>query len=109
MHGAGTFFDARFNDKDQYPVAAKSGSGNTRGMPDKLTAKLAALHFYQLSIPAPKAPAGSYDRPAFERGKAIFNGPGKCATSSPDGTRWQGVAPSDSLVKLSMERSVCCV
>ena len=80
MHGAGTFFDARFNDKDQYPVAAKSGSGNTRGMPDKLTAKLAALHFYQLSIPAPKAPAGSYDRPAFERGKAIFNGPGKCAT-----------------------------
>src|SRR5438445_2332332 len=49
MHGAATFFDARFNDKDQFPVAAKSGAGNTRGMPDKLTSKLAALHFYQLS------------------------------------------------------------
>lgn len=80
MHGSGTFFDARFNDKDQYPVAAKSGSGNTRGTPDKLTSKLAALHFYQLSIPAPKAPVGSYDRAAYERGRAIFNGPGKCAT-----------------------------
>lgn len=80
MHGGGTFFDARFNDKDQYPVAAKSGAGNTRAAPDKLTSKLAALHFYQLSIPAPKAPAGSYDRAAFERGKAIFNGPARCAT-----------------------------
>ena len=80
MHGAGTFFDARFNDKDQYPVAAKSGAGNTRAAPDRLTAKLAALHFYQLSIPAPKAPAGSYDRAAFERGKAIFSGPARCAT-----------------------------
>ena len=58
MHGAATFFDARFNNADQYPVAAKSGSGNTRNTPDKTTAKLAALHFYQLSIPAPKAPAG---------------------------------------------------
>ncbi|HXW25079.1 MAG TPA: hypothetical protein VEK73_10045, partial [Xanthobacteraceae bacterium] len=79
MHGAGTFFDARFNDKDQYPVAAKSGAGNTRGRPDRLTSKLAALHFYQLSIPAPAAPAGSYDKAAFERGEALFNGPAKCA------------------------------
>jgi hypothetical protein len=80
MHGSGTFFDARFNNKDQYPVSAKSGSGNTRGKPDRVTAKLAALHFYQLSIPAPKAPEGSYDKAAFERGKTIFNSPGKCAT-----------------------------
>jgi len=80
MHGAGTFFDARLNDKEQYPVAAKSGSGNTRGTPDRITSKLAALHFYQLSIPAPKAPAGSYDKAAFERGRAVFNGPAKCAT-----------------------------
>ena len=43
MHGAATFVDARFNDKDQYPVSAKSGSGNTRNTPDKTTAKLAAL------------------------------------------------------------------
>ncbi|HEV2955545.1 MAG TPA: hypothetical protein VGX95_05465 [Xanthobacteraceae bacterium] len=79
MHGAGTFFDARFNNKDQYPVAAKSGAGNTRGTPDRLTPKLAALHFYQLSIPAPKAPPGSYDRAAFERGKKLFDGPAQCA------------------------------
>ena len=77
MHGAATFFDARFNNKDQYPVSAKSGSGNTRSTPDKATAKLAALHFYQLSIPAPKAPAGSYDEAAFERGKTVFNGSGE--------------------------------
>jgi hypothetical protein len=24
MHGSGTFFDARFNDREQYPVSAKS-------------------------------------------------------------------------------------
>lgn len=80
MHGVGTFFDPRFNSKDQYPFSAKSGAGNTRGMPDRVTPKLAALHFYQLSLPAPKAPAGSYDEAAFGRGKAIFNGDGKCAT-----------------------------
>ena len=40
-----------------FAVSAKSGAGNTRNTPDKATAKLAALHFYQLSMPAPKAPA----------------------------------------------------
>ena len=80
MHGAGTFFDERLNDKEQYPVAAKSGSANTRATPDKLTSKLAALHIYQLSIPAPKAPAGSFDAAAFERGKTLFNGAARCAT-----------------------------
>ena len=80
MHGAGTFFDARLNDKDLYPVAAKSRAGNTRGTPDRITGKLAALHFYQLAIPAPKAPPGSYDKAAFERGKKLFDGPAKCAT-----------------------------
>ena len=80
MHGQATFFDPRFNNKEQYPVSAKSGSGNTRNVPDKTTAKLAALHFYQLSLPPPKAPAGSYDKAAFERGKALFAGVAKCAT-----------------------------
>jgi hypothetical protein len=79
MHGAATFFDARLGNKDQYPVSAKSGSGNTRNAPDKVTSKLAALHFYQLSIPAPSAPPGSYDQAAFERGKLLFNGAAKCA------------------------------
>src|ERR1041384_6604655 len=46
MHGLGTYFDARFGDQDQYPVSAKSGAWNTREKPDRVTAKLAALHVY---------------------------------------------------------------
>lgn len=83
MHGSGTFFDARLNNPEQYPVAARSGSHNTRGTystPDQVTSKLAALHFYQLAIPAPKPADGSFDKGAAERGKEIFNGKGKCAT-----------------------------
>jgi hypothetical protein len=80
MHGLGTFFDPRFADEEQYPVAARTGAGDTRNAPDLVTPKLAALHFYQLSMPAPKAPAGSYDAAAFERGKVIFSGAGQCAT-----------------------------
>jgi hypothetical protein len=80
MHGLGTYFDARFSDKNQYPVSAKSGAWNTRDKPDRVTAKLAALHFYQLAIPAPKPPAGSYNKAAFQRGKALFDGEAKCAT-----------------------------
>ncbi len=80
MHGSGTFFDARFNNKEQYPVAARSGSGNTRGKPDLVTSKLAALHFYQLAIPAPKPPAGSFNKDAAARGKEIFSAKAQCAT-----------------------------
>ncbi len=80
MHGKGTFYDGRLRGKDQFPVAAKTEAGNTRGKPDRLTGKLAALHIYQLSIPAPKAPAGSYSQARFKRGNALFNGAAKCAT-----------------------------
>jgi hypothetical protein len=80
MHGTGTFFDSRLADKTQFPVAAKSGSSNTRGTPDRVTSKLAALHFYQLAIPAPKAPDGSYDKVASGRGSALFAGKAKCST-----------------------------
>jgi len=80
MHGSGTFFDARLNNPDQYPVAARSGAGNTRGTPDQVTSKLSALHFYQIAIPAPKAPAGSFDKSAAERGKDVFNERARCAT-----------------------------
>jgi hypothetical protein len=79
MHGSGTFVDARLNDPKQYPVAAKSGAGNTRGTPDRVTSKLAALHFYQLAIPAPKPAPGSFDKSAAAQGQAIFNGKGKCS------------------------------
>jgi hypothetical protein len=80
MHGSGTFFDARLGNKGQFPVAAKSGSYNTRGKPDRSTGKLAALHFYELSIPAPKAPAGSYDAAGYGRGQSLFDGKARCAT-----------------------------
>jgi hypothetical protein len=80
MHGSGTFFDARLAAKDQFPVAAKSGSHNTRGKPDNTTAKLPALHYYQLSIPAPKPPADSYNAAASARGKLLFDGKARCAS-----------------------------
>ena len=80
MHGSGTFFDQRLSNKDQYPVAARSGAGNTRGTPDMVTSKLAALHFYEIAIPAPKAPEDSFDKAAAARGKAVFNERGQCAT-----------------------------
>jgi hypothetical protein len=79
MHGSGVFYDARFN-TDQFALSAKNGSWNTRGTPDKVTSKLAALHFYQLAIPAPKAASGSYNKAAFKRGEKLFNGEAKCAT-----------------------------
>jgi cytochrome c553 len=79
MHGSGTFFDRRLGNPDQYPVAAKSGSGNTRGTPDLITSKLAALHFYQIAIPAPKPPADLFDKAAAARGKNLFNKKAQCA------------------------------
>ncbi|HKT49200.1 MAG TPA: hypothetical protein VJV96_02825 [Candidatus Angelobacter sp.] len=80
MHGSGTFYDARLGEKGQYAVSAKSGAGNMHGSPDRITSKLAALHFYQLAIPAPKPPAGSYNQAAAAAGKALFDGKAKCAT-----------------------------
>jgi cytochrome c5 len=83
MHGSGTFFDQRLNNPDQYPVAAANNTGNTRpkaGAPDLVSSKLAALHFYQLAIPAPKAPKGSFDEAAAERGKEVFDGRGQCSS-----------------------------
>ena len=80
MHGSGTFFDQRLSDPVQYPVAAESGSWNTRGTPDLVTAELPALHQYQLALAAPKPPVGSFDPAAAARGKAVFDNQGKCAT-----------------------------
>ena len=80
MHGSGTFFDARLSDPTQYPVAAKSGSWNVRNTPDLVTSKLPALHFYQLAIPPPNPPAGSFDPSTAARGETVFEGQAKCAT-----------------------------
>jgi hypothetical protein len=79
MHGKGTFFDPRLNDATRFPVAARAGFGNVRNDPDLVTSKLASLHFYQLALPAPPPPAGSFDAGAADRGKGIFNGKGQCS------------------------------
>ena len=79
LQGQGTFFDARLNDPVKYPVAARAGFGNKRSDTDMVTAKLAALQFYQLAIPPPTPPEGSFDRAAATRGETIFNGKANCA------------------------------
>ncbi len=80
MYGQGTFIDSRLNNAKQYPVAAKAGWGRKRDATDLITAKLPALHFYQLAMPAPKAPAGSYNADAAKRGEAVFSGTARCST-----------------------------
>ena len=79
LQGQGTFFDARLNDPKKYPVAARAGFGNKRSTTDMVTAKLAALQFYQLAIPPPTPPDGSFDGAAASRGEMIFKGKGNCA------------------------------
>lgn len=80
MHGKGTLFDPRFDDAAKYPVAARTRQGHKQDAEDRITAKLPALHFYQLSLPMPTPPDGAYDRAAAERGRMVFNGAAKCAT-----------------------------
>ncbi len=80
MHGKGNFFDPRLDNAAQFPVAAKAGFGHVKNSPDLITPQLASLHFYQLAIPAPPSPRGSFDEEAADRGQAVFNGKGKCST-----------------------------
>ena len=80
MHGKGTFYDPRLNNAAQFPVAAAAGFGNVRNTPDLITSKLGALQFYQLAIPAPNPPKGSFDADSAARGKVLFEGQAKCAT-----------------------------
>lgn len=80
MHGKGNFFDPRLNNAAKFPIAAANGLGNIRNEEDRITPKLAALHFYQISIPAPEPPPGSFDAAAAARGDALFEGKAKCAT-----------------------------
>jgi cytochrome c peroxidase len=80
MHGKGTFVDPRLSDTERFPVVARSGFDNKRDTPDLITSKLAALHFYQLAIPAPEPPKDSFNADAAKRGEAVFTGAAKCAT-----------------------------
>lgn len=67
MGGHGTFVDPRI------------GVDVTNGNDDLVSAKLPALQAYQLSLPAPPPPPGSFDPVAAERGKGVFEGRARCA------------------------------
>jgi mono/diheme cytochrome c family protein len=67
MGGQGTFNDPRVN------VFINQS-------PDLVTPKLPALLAYQLSLKAPKAAVGSFDRQAAQRGKRLFRNDARCST-----------------------------
>lgn len=80
MHGRGRFYDPRLNDPVKFPIAAKNGFADVHADPDLTTSKLPALQMYQLSIPAPKPPEGTFDRDSATRGAALFKGKANCAS-----------------------------
>jgi hypothetical protein len=80
MHGFGTFVDRRMNNAAQFPAGVKNGLHGVRSREDRVTSKLAALHFYQLAIPAPKPPKDSFNEAAAKRGASVFAGKAKCSS-----------------------------
>jgi cytochrome c2 len=68
MGGHGTFSEPR------------TGVKVSHGPDDRIGSKLAGLQAYQLTLAAPPAPAGSFNRAAASRGQALFAGAGKCST-----------------------------
>jgi hypothetical protein len=80
MHGQGTFYDPRLDDAAKFPVAARNRMGHTTSKVDRISSKLPALQYYQLSLKAPSAPKGSFNPAAAKRGKAVFDGAAKCAS-----------------------------
>jgi hypothetical protein len=80
MHGKGSFYDPRLADKSKYPVAERTKQNEKQDRDDRITPKLAALNFYQLSLPTPKPPAGSIDKAAAKDGEELFNGKARCST-----------------------------
>ena len=80
MHGQGNFTDARLDDANKFPIAARNRFGHTRVKRDLISSKLPALHFYQLGLRIPKPPKRSFNARAARRGKALFNGEAKCAS-----------------------------
>ena len=78
MHGRGSFEDSRLG---------ISVSAN----PDLVTSKLPALAEYQLSLAAPANP-GVVDQVAAARGKAVFEGVGRCAECHLPGQQFTDVS-----------------
>jgi hypothetical protein len=79
MHGQGTFFDPRLDDASRFPIAARERFGHVRAEEDMITPLLPALQLYQLALPAPKPPRGSYDLAMAKRGESVFSGKADCA------------------------------
>ena len=81
LHGVGTFFDERFDDAAQFPIAAAAKLGHVSVDPDsdQVTSKLPALHFYQLALPSLRPRTGvDFDPVAANRGDALFSGKANC-------------------------------
>lgn len=81
LHGIGTFFDERFDDATQFPVAAAAKLGHVSVDPDsdQVTGKLAALHFYQLALPSVQPRPGiDFDPAAAARGDELFSRKANC-------------------------------
>jgi hypothetical protein len=79
MHGIGNFYDPRLDNAAQFPIAAQNGFGHVHHQTDLISPKLPALHAYQLAIPAPMPPLGSFDAMAAARGAALFSGKAQCS------------------------------
>jgi hypothetical protein len=81
MHGKGRFWDPRLNNATQFPIAAAHGFGDLPHIDpddDLITSKLQAVQFYQLAIPSPQPPPGSFNQAAADRGDQLFSGKAKC-------------------------------
>ena len=80
LHGKGVFYDRRLSDTKKYPVSARTGAWKMRNSPDLITSKLGALQVYQLAIPAPAPPSGSFDATGAARGERLFAGKANCSS-----------------------------
>ena len=80
LHGKGVFYDRRLSDAKKYPVSARTGAWKMRNSPDLITSKLGALQVYQLAIPAPAPPSGSFDATGAARGERLFAGKANCSS-----------------------------
>jgi hypothetical protein len=81
MHGVGRFWDPRLNNAAQFPIAANQGFGHlpvTNPDSDQVTKTLSALQYFQLSIPSPQPPPGSFNPQAAARGDVLFSGKAMC-------------------------------
>jgi hypothetical protein len=103
MHGKGRFYDPRLKDATRFPVAAANGFFDVPASvaEDRITPKLAALHVYQLAIPAPSQGIGAFNFAA-RRGQDLFNGKAQCSRCHvpPLFTEpgWNAHAPADVCV-----------